>query len=90
MLAVAEMYIKGVFHPGGRSRDARIRDREPVFGRRSAAPPSWLDEELQAWRDRPLGEIKYLILDARYEKDCATAGLCADVAVLSAHRPSDG
>ena len=22
-----------------------------------------LDEELQAWRDRPLGEIKYLILD---------------------------
>ena len=27
-----------------------------------------LDEELAAWRDRPLGEIKYLILDARYEK----------------------
>ena len=27
-----------------------------------------LDDELAAWRDRPLGEIKYLILDARYEK----------------------
>ena len=27
-----------------------------------------LDEELAAWRDRHLGEIKYLILDARYEK----------------------
>jgi transposase-like protein len=27
-----------------------------------------LDEELAAWRNRPLGEIPYLILDARYEK----------------------
>ncbi len=27
-----------------------------------------LDEELEAWRDRPLGQAKYLILDARYEK----------------------
>jgi len=27
-----------------------------------------LDEELSAWRNRPLGEIPYLILDARYEK----------------------
>jgi len=23
---------------------------------------------LNAWRNRPLGEIKYLIIDARYEK----------------------
>ena len=27
-----------------------------------------LDDELEAWRNRPLGKIKYLILDARYEK----------------------
>src|SRR5918993_1212333 len=27
-----------------------------------------LDEELQKWRDRPLGQTPYLILDARYEK----------------------
>ena len=27
-----------------------------------------LDEELDAWRTRPPGEVKYLILDARYEK----------------------
>ena len=40
-----------------------------------------LDEEFEKWRTRPLGAIKYLILDARYEKvreagcvrDC---GLC--------------
>jgi len=27
-----------------------------------------LDEELNAWRQRPIGEIPYLVLDARYEK----------------------
>ena len=27
-----------------------------------------LDEQLSAWRNRPIGEITYLILDARYEK----------------------
>lgn len=27
-----------------------------------------LDEELTAWRQRPIGEIPYLVLDARYEK----------------------
>ena len=27
-----------------------------------------LDDELEAWRTRLLGEIRYLILDARYEK----------------------
>lgn len=27
-----------------------------------------LDTELQSWRERSIGEILYLILDARYEK----------------------
>jgi putative transposase len=27
-----------------------------------------LDEQLQAWRERPLGRMRYLYLDARYEK----------------------
>jgi len=27
-----------------------------------------LDEELQSWRERPLGKLSYLIVDARYEK----------------------
>jgi transposase-like protein len=27
-----------------------------------------LDEQFCAWRNRPIGEITYLILDARYEK----------------------
>jgi hypothetical protein len=38
---------------------------------------------LEAWRNRPLGEVKYLILDARYEK-MRHGGVVRDGAVLSA------
>ena len=82
MLAVAEMYIKGV----------STRDVEAVMAEfgvvclsssQVSRAAKLLDEELQAWRDRPLGEIKYLILDARYEK-MRHGGIVRDVAVLSA------
>ncbi len=42
-----------------------------------------LDDELEAWRTRPLGEIKYIMLDARYEK-MRHGGVVRDAAVLSA------
>jgi len=42
-----------------------------------------LDEELEAWRNRPLGNIKYRIIDARYEK-MRHGGIVRDVAVISA------
>ena len=42
-----------------------------------------LDEELQKWRNRPLGCVKYLILDARYEK-VREAGCVRDCALLTA------
>lgn len=82
MLAVAEMYIKGV----------STRDVEAVmaeFGIESLSSSQvsratkLLDEELQAWRDRALGEVSYLFLDARYEK-MRHGGVVRDVAVLSA------
>jgi len=42
-----------------------------------------LDEVLQEWRERPLGEIQYLFADARYEK-VREAGQVRDAAVLVA------
>ena len=42
-----------------------------------------LDEELAAWRNRPLSEIAYLILDARYEK-VRHGGAVVPCAVLTA------
>lgn len=82
MLAVAEMYIKGVS-----TRDAERVMREFGIDSLSSTQVSraakLLDEELEAWRNRPLGEVKYLILDARYEK-MRHGGVVRDAAVLSA------
>src|SRR5207237_7967549 len=42
-----------------------------------------LDEDLQKWRSRPLSQVKYLILDARYEK-IRHGGSIVDCSVLLA------
>jgi putative transposase len=82
MLAVAEMYVCGV----------STRDVERVlaqFGLKSLSSTQvsraakLLDDELEAWRRRQLGEIRYLFLDARYEKS-RQGGVVRDAAVLSA------
>jgi transposase-like protein len=82
MLAVAEMYIKGV---STRDVEAVMREFgiESLSSSQVSRAAKMLDEELAAWRDRPLGEIKYLILDARYEK-MRHGGIVRDAAVLSA------
>jgi len=82
MLAVAEMYIKGVS-----TRDAEKVMKE--FGIESLSSTQvsraamLLDEQLESWRNRPLGEVRYLILDARYEK-LREGGVIRDAAVLTA------
>lgn len=67
-LAVAEMYVQGV-------STRRVTDvLEALCGGLSISSgqvsraAQLLDEELSAWRQRPLGEVPYLVLDARYEK----------------------
>ncbi|MDP1924953.1 MAG: IS256 family transposase [Polaromonas sp.] len=82
MLAVAEMYIKGV---STREVESVMREFgiESLSSSQVSRAARLLDEELNAWRNRPLGEIKYLILDARYEK-MRHGGVVRDAAVLSA------
>jgi transposase-like protein len=82
MLAVAEMYIKGV---STREVEAVMREFgiESLSSSQVSRAAALLDDELEAWRTRSLGEIKYLILDARYEK-MRHAGVVRDAAVLSA------
>lgn len=81
MLAVAEMYIKGV---STRQAEAVMREFgiESLSSSQVSRAAKLLDEELEAWRTRPLGEVKYLILDARYEK-MRHGGVVRDAAVLS-------
>ena len=82
MLAVAEMYIKGV---STREVEAVMREFgiESLSSSQVSRAAKLLDDELEAWRSRPLGEIRYLILDARYEK-MRHGGIVRDAAVLSA------
>ncbi len=82
MLAVAEMYIKGV---STREVEAVMREFgiESLSSSQVSRATKLLDEELAAWRTRPLGEIKYIFLDARYEK-VRIGGVVRDAAVLSA------
>ncbi len=65
--ALAEMYVQGV---STRKVTAVV---EQLGGRGVSSTlvsqaAARLDETLEAWRNRPLGEFFYLLLDARYEK----------------------
>jgi len=66
-LAVAEMEVKGV---STRKVTAVVENlcRLEVASTQVSRAALELDEQLNAWRNKPLGEITYLILDARYEK----------------------
>lgn len=66
-VALAEMYVKGV----------STRKVKPILekmcgtsitGAEVSRASAMLDEELEKWRRRPLGNIPFLVLDARYEK----------------------
>jgi transposase-like protein len=71
-LAVAEMYAQGVSTRKVAAITEKLCGLEVTSGQVSRAAEA-LDEELEEWRSRPLGETPYLILDARYEKKVAGA-----------------
>jgi putative transposase len=65
-LAIAEMYIQGVSTRKVTEVMKELCGLEVTSSQVSRAVQA-LDAELTAWRERPLGEIEYLFLDARYE-----------------------
>jgi transposase-like protein len=81
-LALAEMYVQGVSTRKVSQITEELCGCEISSSDVSRAT-ALLDEELAKWRSRPLGCVKYLILDARYEKVRA-AGCVRDCAVLVA------
>jgi transposase-like protein len=81
-LAVAEMYVQGV----STRKVAEITEELcglDVSSSQVSRAAQLLDEELAAWRERPLEQVPYLILDARYEK-VRHGGSVRDCAVLLA------
>lgn len=81
-LALAEMYVQGV---STRKVSAIIEQLcgTSVSSTQVSQAAARLDEVLEIWRNRPLGEIVYLFLDARYEK-VRQDGQIRDAAVLMA------
>ena len=81
-LALAEMYVQGV----STSKVTKITEELcgcEISSSDVSRATALLDEQLHRWRTRSLGQVKYLILDARYEK-VRQAGCVVDCAVLIA------
>jgi putative transposase len=81
-LAVAEMYVQGV----STRKVAKITSELcglDITSTQVSRSAKLLDEEFEAWRNRPIDQIDYLIVDARYEK-VRVAGSVRDCAVLIA------
>jgi transposase-like protein len=82
MVALAEMYVQGV----STAKVTEITERMcgcEVSSSDVSRAAAMLDAELEAWRNQPIGQMKYLILDARYEK-IRQGGCVVDCAVLIA------
>lgn len=82
LMTLAEMYVQGV----STRKVAAIIEKlcgTQISASQVSRAAQQLDEELEAWRNRPLGEIVYLYLDARYEK-VRQAGSVRDAAILMA------
>jgi transposase-like protein len=81
-LALAEMYVQGV----STAKVTKIAEELcgcEISSSDVSRATALLDEDLAKWRERPLGQVKYLILDARYEK-IRYGGSVRDCAVLTA------
>jgi len=81
-LALAEMYIHGVSTRRVTNITKELCGIEFSSSDVSRAT-QLLDDEVKSWRNRKLGNIKYLVLDARYEK-IRHGGSVIDCAVLVA------
>jgi transposase-like protein len=81
-ITLAEMYVQGVSTRRVKAITEQLCGVE-ISATQVSRATAQLDEVLQEWRERPLGEIIYLYLDARYEK-VRVAGQVRDVAVLVA------
>src|SRR4030066_2449000 len=79
---LAEMYVQGVSTRKVKAITEELGGVE-ISAMQVSRATAQLDEVLQEWRERPLGEITYLYVDARYEK-VRQSGQVRDAAVLMA------
>ncbi len=81
-ITLAEMYVQGVSTRKVKAITEQLCGVE-ISATQVSRATAQLDEVLREWRERPLGEISYLYVDARYEK-VREASQVRDAAVLVA------
>jgi len=81
-MTLAEMYVQGVSTRKVKEITEQLCGFE-ISAEQVSRATAKLDSVLQEWRERPLGEITYLYLDARYEK-VRESSQVRDAAVLVA------
>lgn len=81
-MTLAEMYVQGVSTRRVKEITEQLCGFE-ISAEQVSRATAQLDVVLQEWRERPLGEIRYLYLDARYEK-VRESSQVRDAAVLVA------
>lgn len=81
-LSLAEMYVQGVSTRKVKAITEQLCGFEVTSAQVSRATAE-LDGHFKQWRERPLGAMAYLQVDARYEK-VREGGLVIDEAVLTA------
>ena len=88
-VAIAEMYVKGI-------STRKVTDvLEKLCGLQISSTQvsrvaKVLDEEVEQWNTRKLGEIPYLVLDARYEKVRHGGSVVSCAVLMAAGVNSDG
>jgi putative transposase len=82
VITLAEMYIQGVSTRKVKAITEQLCGVE-ISAMQVSRAVAQLDAVLQEWRERPLGGITYLFVDARYEK-VRQSGQVRDAAVLMA------
>jgi putative transposase len=82
-LAIAEMYVQGVSTRRVAAIAEELCGTLEISSTAVSRAAGAMDEELEKWRNRPLGRFEHLVLDARYEK-VRHGGSVRDCAVLIA------
>lgn len=88
-VALAEMYVQGV-STRNVTEVLEAMCGTSVSSSEVSRAAGLLDEELDRWRRRPLGEVPYLVLDARYEKVRQDGAVTSCAVLIASGVDADG
>jgi putative transposase len=88
-LSLAEMYVQGV-STRNVTNVLETMCGTTVTSSEVSRASALLDEELQKWRCRPLGNVPYMVLDARYEKVRQDGAVCSCAVLIASGVDADG